>query len=168
LYRRLTNHYKNEPRAKELNIFLTEQIAEVGKPLIDFEVKTIAGKPFRLSSLKGKYIFMSFGSLGCGPCRMENQEIREKYDRLSKHIQFVYFSLDPNRSYWERITKEDKIVWTNISGKKGDYGRVKNIYGVQAMPTSFLIDKDGIIVKKIEAYDTETLTQLEKMLSDQN
>jgi hypothetical protein len=36
------------------------------------------------------------------------------------------------------------------------------------MPTSFLIDKNGIIVKKIEAYDTETLTQLEKMLSNQN
>jgi peroxiredoxin len=164
----LTNAYKAEPKAKALNVFLTEQIAEVGKPLVDFEVETIDGKLFKLSSLKGKYIFMSFGSVFCGPCRMENQEIREKYDLLSKQIQFVYFSLDKVRKHWEKITHEDKIVWTNISDMEGDYGRIKTIYGVQSMPTSFLIDKNGIIVKKIEAYDTETLTQLEKMLSNQN
>ncbi len=164
LYDALQETYKNSANGKALKIFLYEPLAEKDKPMIDFEARTMAGKPFRLSSLKGQYIYLSFGSAGCGPCRMETKEISRNYDRLSKLMHFVYFSLDKNKDYWKTATREDRIVWDNVSDRDGEFGRIKTIYNVQSMPTSFLINQKGVILKKIEWYDTETLTEIEKMI----
>lgn len=166
LYDTLTEIYKSTTEGKALEAFLYETLAEKGHLMVDFEAKTIAGDLFKLSSLKGKYIYLDFGSEGCIPCRMENQEISKNYARLSKEMTFVYFSLDKNMDLWKKVTKEDKIVWNNISDMEGDYGRIKTIYNVQAMPTSFLIDKNGVIIERIDGYDTEALKNVETVIQN--
>jgi peroxiredoxin len=167
-YLGLTENYKNTPKAKALKAFLATTFAEKGKMMIDFDAKTIDGKSFKLSSLAGSYIYLAFGSAGCGPCRMENKELSKKYKFLSKNLAIVYFSLDKNINYWILATKEDSIIWNNISDMKGDVSSIKIMYGVQAIPTSFLIDKNGIIIDRFDGYDPLTIENIEKRIANEN
>lgn len=131
--------------------------------MIDFEVKDSHGKPFRLSSLKGKYIYLTFGSRGCGPCRTENKTFAANYKLLPPDLALVSFSLDRSISDMNAVIKEDGVIWAMVSDLKGD-GDVKNLYNVQAMPTSFLINKEGIIVERYEGYSDSLLDEIrEKM-----
>lgn len=153
IFENLPTSIKSSPTANALNVFLFEEIAKVGNPLIDFDVKTIDGQDFKLSSLKGKYIYLCFWSAGCGPCRMENKYLSEHFNELPKDLSIVSFSVDRNISAWEQASEKDNITWHNVSDKEGSKGRIKTQYQVQAIPTSFLIDKNGIIIKKFKGFD---------------
>ncbi|RZK61429.1 MAG: redoxin domain-containing protein, partial [Pedobacter sp.] len=105
-------------------------------------------------------VYVAFGSFACMPCRMENSEIAKQYEELSKNMVIVNFSLDINRKEWEAAAKLDKIVWYNVSDMKGSAGKIKTIYDVQAMPTSYLIDPNGLIVERFEGYSEENITRI--------
>jgi len=51
-----------------------------------------------------------------------------------------------------------------VSDLKGGHGRIKTQYNVQAIPVSFLIDKQGIIVEKFIGFEENFLEQLKKMV----
>jgi peroxiredoxin len=165
LYESLTATLKQTDKAKSLKVFAYETLAQKGSKMLDFDVKTISGQPFKLSSLKGKYIYLAFGSFACGPCRMENKEISKSYAMLSKNMSIVNFSLDVNKKEWLAAAKVDNITWYNVSDMQGDAGKIKTLYGVQAMPTSFLIDPQGIIIEKFEGYNPDNLIAINKILS---
>jgi hypothetical protein len=60
--------------------------------------------------LKGKYIYLAFGSFSCGRCRVENREIAKRYAVLSRQVAIVNFSLDINHKEWEAAAKAEGIV----------------------------------------------------------
>jgi len=157
LYNSLPEKLKATARAKSLKIYANERLAQTGEHFLDFEVYSIQGKPFKLSDLKGKYIYLTFGSIGCGPCRMENQEIAKIYGTLYKQMDIVNFSLDVNRNEWEAASKKDGIVWYNVSDMRGMTGKTKTLYDVQAIPTSFLIDPKGVIIERFDGYSDENI-----------
>jgi peroxiredoxin len=155
---------RSTAKAQALDIFVHSELAQKGKPFIDFEAQSIEGTPFRLSSLKGNYILLSFWSAGCVPCRMENRKISKDYERLKDKLSIVSFSTDKNQNAWVKASKEDKILWPNISDLAGDNGRIKTIYDVQAIPTCYLINKEGIIIEKFIGFDEDFINQLEKLI----
>lgn len=108
--------------AQALKLFAAGSLVHKGDHFLDFSATTIKGRPFKLSDLKGKYIYLSFGSVGCGPCRAENREIATQYDTLHQRLEIVYFSLDVNQKEWELVAKQDGIVWHNVSDMKGMTG----------------------------------------------
>ncbi|WP_299288374.1 TlpA disulfide reductase family protein [uncultured Mucilaginibacter sp.] len=165
LYSSLPPALKGTNDARALQTYLTKKLAGKGQPFIDFEVRTIEGQPFRLSDLKGKYIYLAFGSFSCGPCRMENREIAKQYNNLSKHVAIVNFSLDINQKEWKAAAKLDKIIWYNVSDMAGMAGKVKTLYNVQAMPTSFLIDPNGVIIERFDGYSDENITKIAGIVS---
>lgn len=138
-----------------LKVYLYDEIAQVGKPFIDFKAKTISGDDFSLSSIKGKYIYLCFWSSNCAPCRMENKFLSQNIDDIPTDLSIVSFSLDKNEKLWKEASKLDSINWQNVIALESEYGMVNNIYDVQAMPTSFLIDSDGIIMEKFKGYNNE-------------
>ncbi|WP_158798812.1 TlpA disulfide reductase family protein [Pedobacter sp. L105] len=166
LYKALPAFLKNTGNAVALKVFISENLVKKGDHFKDFQVLDIQGKPFKLSALKDKYIYLTFGSLGCGPCRMENKEISKNYDSLSKNVALVNFSLDVNKVEWEAAAKADGIIWYNVSDMAGMSGKIKTLYGVQAMPTSFLIDKNGIIVEKFDGYSPDNFKEVERIVSN--
>src|SRR5690606_5132866 len=107
-----------------------------GKHYIDFKGTTLSGDSLSLSSLSGKYIYLTFGSANCGACRMENRDLRRNFSRLPTNLKIVHFSLDANRADWEAVTRNDSIHWVNISDGKGNFSEAKQLYNVQAMPAS--------------------------------
>lgn len=165
LYNSLPPALKATGKAKALQTYATEKLAQKGQHFLDFEARTIKGQPFRLSDLKGKYIYLAFGSFSCGPCRLENRQIANRYAALHQQLEIVNFSLDINRKEWEAAAKADGIVWYNVSDMKGMSGRIKTLYNVQAIPTSFLIDPDGVIIERFDGYDDESITKITKIIS---
>lgn len=161
LYRRMPPALKANQKGQGIKLFLYSALAEKGKPMIDFEVTDINGKVFKLSALKGKYIYLTFGSIGCGPCRMENRALASNYNKLSPQVAVVTFSLDRHKKDWLQMTKEDGIVWYNVSDLKGD-GNIKTLYNVQAIPTAFLIDPQGVIIERYEGYSEDLINDIEK------
>jgi len=163
----LSGKLRSTPKAQALMVFVNNELAKKGKPFIDFDAKTLDGASFKLSSLKGHYIVLDFWSAGCGPCRMQNRKVSKEYDRIKDKIAIVSFSMDKNKADWLKASKADNILWTNVSDLKGGDGKIKTQYNVQAIPTSFLIDKEGIIVDILTGYDDEDfLNRLEKLVEE--
>lgn len=148
IYEQLSPKLKQSKSANALKTFLYKKTVKTGHPFIDFEAKTIDGKNFKLSSLKGRYIYLSFWSSGCRACRKENRFLSENFNKIPKDLSIVSFSTDKNSTNWINASKEDNIFWTNISDNEGGKGQVKTLYDVQALPTSYFINKEGIIIKK--------------------
>jgi thioredoxin-related protein len=96
---------------------------------------------------------------------LENREIAKNYSALYKQLEFVNFSLDVNRKEWEAAAKVDGIVWYNVSDMAGMAGKIKTLYDVQAMPTSFLIDRNGLIVDRFDGYSSENIIKVAKIVS---
>ncbi|MBS2211641.1 AhpC/TSA family protein [Carboxylicivirga mesophila] len=153
IFQNLPVSIESTPTAKALNVYLYEKIAKIGDSFIDFEANTIDGQQFKLSSLKGQYIYLSFWSAGCRPCRMENKYLSENFDQVPDNLSIVSFSVDKNKAAWVNASKADNINWHNVSDNAGTKGKIKTQYQVQAIPTSFLIDKDGVIIKKFKGFD---------------
>jgi thiol-disulfide isomerase/thioredoxin len=108
------------------------------------------GKVMSLSALKGKVVLIDFWASWCGPCRRSNPELVETYKKF-KDRGFTVFSisLDASKEAWVQAIKEDKLTWpTHVSELKKWAGRVNALYGVEGIPATFLLDKNGKVAGK--------------------
>ena len=58
------------------------------------------------------------------------------------------FSTDSNIDSWKKAIEKDSLIWTNVIDKNGSYRKMSALYGVRAIPSSFLINPEGIIIAK--------------------
>ena len=113
----------------------------------DFTLKTSDGKTIQLSKLKGKVVLVNFWAAWCGPCRYEIPDFMDVYTQYkSKGFELIGIALDEEG--WEVVkpyATEQKINYPIVVGD----GELAMAYGgIEAIPTSFLVDKDGYIVGK--------------------
>lgn len=121
-----------------------------GKAAINFTTTDINGKQVKLSDFKGKYVLLDFWASWCAPCRKKAKELRAVADQLhKKNIVMFSISMDDRRDLWEKATKEDKIDWTNTSElKKFKDNKIAADYKVTQLPTLFLLNPEGVIIKQ--------------------
>lgn len=168
IYEKVSPEYRDTPSAQALHTYLYDKTVEIGKPFIDFEVTTIDGEPFKLSSRQGNYIYLTFWSRGCGPCRMENKFLSQHYADIPEELEVVSFSLDGDIEQWKEASEVDNILWENVSDFGGEEGKVKTQYEVQALPTSYLIDREGIVRKRFGGFDPKgnIIAELETIIAE--
>lgn len=121
----------------------------VGQIAPDFTLNDVNDKPVALSSFKGKITLIDFWASWCGPCRKENPNVVAAYNKFhGKGFEILAVSLDDNKSNWQEAIRKDNLTWTQVSDLEGWESKVAQQYGVQSIPTNFLLDKEGKIIAK--------------------
>ncbi len=147
----------------------------VNKPAVDFALQNLDGKTVKLSELKGKVVVVDFWATWCGPCKASFPYLQKVYDKYKGNPNVVILALNT----WENVSgkeREDLVKKFMADNKYTfpvlyDQGFVEK-YGVEGIPTKFVIDKRGMIQFKSVGFlggdkMVEELTmQLEMLLDD--
>lgn len=155
----LTRYYPNSKQVqalardfeKEMNQMYANQIGKIANNIppskLDPVLKTTEGKRIALSSLKGKYVLLTFWSVTSKECIAENLQLKEFYKLYNKKGFEIYqINLDENESSWKSAVKFDELPW--ISTREDDPLNPKNalLFNVKSLPTNYLFDKEGKII----------------------
>ncbi|MFM6975406.1 MAG: redoxin domain-containing protein [Sphingobacteriaceae bacterium] len=121
----------------------------IGQPAPAFEMPSTDGKVIRLSDFKGKYVLLDFWASWCGPCRKENPNIVRLYNQYKdKNFTIFGVSLDDDQADWLQAIKDDGLNWTQVSELKRWDSPIVNLYKIESIPASFLLDPQGKIIAK--------------------
>ena len=121
----------------------------VGKAAPDITLPTPDGKSLSLSSLKGKYVLVDFWASWCGPCRQENPNVVRMYNKYKdKGFEIFGVSLDESKDKWLGAIQKDQLTWQHVSDLKGWQSAAAQLYNIQAIPQTVLLDKEGKIIAR--------------------
>lgn len=123
---------------------------EVGDLAPEIDLPNENGQPILLSSLKGNIVLLDFWASWCGPCRKENPNVVRLYEQYKDKGFTVYsVSLDDSKDPWLRAIEADNLSWPNhVSVLNGWQSKAAAVYGVTAIPSTFLLDANGRIIAK--------------------
>ncbi|MDR0757758.1 MAG: AhpC/TSA family protein [Tannerella sp.] len=121
-----------------------------GKSAPDFIADDTEGQPVALSSRLGSgYVLLDFWASWCPPCRRENPHLVALYNKYKdRGFDIFSVSLDRTKDAWLKGIADDNLTWTHVSDLKYWHSAPAALYGVRAIPSNFLIDRDGVIVAK--------------------
>lgn len=118
------------------------------KPAPDLLLAALDGSPLKLSELKGKVVLLNFWATWCPPCREEVPSMVKLNAKMAgKPFQMVAVSIDeggkPAVESFLKSTGQSLPAYTDPTT------RAAKTYGITGVPESFIIDRNGIIVKKV-------------------
>lgn len=110
----------------------------------DFELKTFDGEKVRLSDLRGKPILLSFWASWCGPCRQELPHLADLNDKYKGKGLVILGVNDEGKGIAKKFSDKNFISFPTLddSGEK-----VHRLYRVRSIPSVFLIDREGRVVR---------------------
>jgi thiol-disulfide isomerase/thioredoxin len=150
LFAKLSNDVKNTNWGKSVATSLNKtKTTAVGSVAPDFTQDDPKGKPFKLSTLRGKYVLIDFWASWCGPCRRENPNVVRAYQKYkNKNFEILGVSLDNDKSAWLGAIEKDNLIWLHVSDLRGWKSASAQLYGVESIPQNYLLDPQGVIIEK--------------------
>ena len=130
---------------------IAEGVASVGNKAPDFSAATPDGKDLALADALGKYTIIDFWASWCRPCRQENPNVVNVYNEYhDKGLNIISVSLDrPGQDdRWKKAIKDDEMDWYHVSNLQFWQDPIPRSYGVRAIPATFLLDENGVIIAK--------------------
>ncbi len=127
---------------------LAKDAAGMAKSAPTFTLTDITGKKVSLSDFKGKVVLLNFWATWCVPCREEMLPLNKLYaDLKNKGFVVLAVSIDPAEESVKTFITEKAITFPVVMDSEKEV--YFDLYAVLVLPTSFLIDKNGMIVEKI-------------------
>lgn len=125
----------------------SEPTAAVGKAAPDFELQNLDGQSISLSELKGKPVLINFWATWCRPCVFEMPYLQQIHEEWSdKGLVVLAINIGDSSTEVEGFLQNHNfslpvlLDTTEVVAQK---------YGIRPIPTTFFIDKDGIVRNKI-------------------
>ena len=115
---------------------------------MDVQSKDANGKTHKLSQYagKGKWVLLDFWASWCGPCQEEMPNVIDAYNKFhGKGFEIVGISLDEDKDEWLGAVEGWGMPWIQLSDLNGWKCKAAQKYGIDGVPTSFLIGPDGVI-----------------------
>lgn len=127
--------------------FMVNAQVKVDQIAPEISLPGVNDSPVKLSSFKGKVVLIDFWASWCGPCRASIPSVIKLYDKYkAKGFEVFGVSIDSKKKDWLKAIAQDKITYPQVNDKAGWYSKTTEVYGVNAIPNTFLLDKTGKIV----------------------
>lgn len=149
--------YQNKGVNQDKNTLILEKIDlpknEINSTQIGYKSFSFEGNDFISESaiisdaFKGKYVLLDFWAVWCGPCRQEIPNLKELYKKTDRaKFEIVGIVGESPSEALREIIRNDSITWTQILST--DSNKIKEKYGINGYPTTFLLNPEGIIIAR--------------------
>ena len=114
----------------------------------EISLPTPEGDTIKLSSTRGSVVLLDFWASWCVPCRQENPNLVEAYNKYHKKgFQIYQVSLDKTKEAWMKGIQDDHLEkWIHVSDIKYWNSVVVPLYRIESIPFNCLLDKEGRII----------------------
>jgi peroxiredoxin len=147
--KQMAAEFGDKPSVKKYLAALPNLGLQIGDAAPEIFLPDTATNFVKLSSLRGKIVLLDFWASWCGPCRRENPQVVKIYERFKdKGLVILSVSLDESKQNWTNAIKKDKLPWLHVSDLRGWKSIAASHYGVQSIPQTFVLDKEGNIIGK--------------------
>ena len=154
----LSAHYPDSKHTKALRADFEQGLARINIAKVsklinessvehpDIALPTPQGDTISLSSLRGKYVLLSFWASWNQESVAENLQFKSVYNKYkSKGFEIYQVSLDNKKEDWEKAIRFDELPWINVSDLKYPESAVVGTFNVQKIPMNYFVEKDGTI-----------------------
>lgn len=139
--------------------------AGVGAPLPDLAMVDFDGKPLRPADLRGKVLLLDIWASWCAPCKEELPLLDKMAARLkSRGVEVLAVSIDENREDAVRFLKDHGGEWS-LQLAHDPEARVADRLKPSKMPTSYVVDRKGIVRHVNAGFQRSDVAALEAKLS---
>jgi len=136
---------RDKPRFQTLIQRIRDQLG-IDKSAKDFTVTSLQGGSLKLSEQKGKVVLIDFWATWCAPCRAEVPHLKTLYaDFKAKGFEIIGISLDRDEQDLKKYIEENGLTWPIAFSGKAWKDETAALYGVQSIPSMWLIDRQGIL-----------------------
>ena len=141
----------------------TSQIGlQEGNRAPDFTLQTLDGVEMKLSDMLGKLVFLNFWTTWCPPCKAEVPHLQEFYEeQKDNNVEVIAVNLTTSEKKADNVgefVKEYGLTFPVLLDNKGD---VADTYQILTIPTTYVIDTQGIVRKRIVGpLDKEQMVKL--------
>ena len=150
-------------KAMAKEIATLEQVAP-GNPAPEIAKNDfVTGKPFSLSSLKGKVVLLDFWASWCGWCIKGFPEMKQFYKKYAGKFEILGVDCNDTEEKWRKAVSDEQLPWLHVYNPRDS--KVLSLYGVQGFPTKIIISPDGKIVKTIVGEDPAFYTLLDELFA---
>jgi peroxiredoxin len=135
---------------------------ETESGLPDISLPGVNGERISLSSLKGKVVLLDFVVYSADFSPKHNIDLNSLYQRYnSRGFEIYQVSFDSNEHFWK--TSADNLPWVTVRDPRSVSTPLLSLYNVREIPTSFIIDREGDLIGRVEDY-SQLSEQLDKVL----
>ncbi len=138
--------------------------AEVGKHAPKFTLPTLQqGQATALSAFAGKVIYLDFWASWCGPCRTSFPLLNALYTKLkAQGFEVIAVNLDEDKTKAEQFIEELPVGFTLLHDGDGTWA---DQYVIEAMPTSFIIDRHGVVQLVHHGFSSDDIKGIEQKIT---